>query len=188
MIKITIKNILLFILLLTVSYKDFTERRIPNKITFPTIFLGWGLGLVAGGFPGFIQSLLGTLMGGAIFFIPFVLGGMGAGDVKLLAAIGALKGWKFALLSAFYSAFAGLIMSIFVLIAKGNFAIMIYNLIHKTVSIILLVYQNEWLINWQSKFAQKSQTYERTYIPFGIAISVGAILVWLDAYYGFLPF
>ncbi len=52
----------------------------------------------------------------ALFFIPFALGAMGAGDVKLMGAIGSLMGWKFAVISTLFSAIAGLLVVIVYLI------------------------------------------------------------------------
>ena len=74
---------------------DARERRIPNKITFMGIIVGLLFNLITGGWTGLLNSFFGLLAGIAIFFIPFAVGGMGAGDVKLMGAIGALMGWRF---------------------------------------------------------------------------------------------
>ena len=60
------------------------------------------------------------LAGLAIFFLPFVMGGMGAGDVKLMGAIGALMGWRSSVLTAFYSALVGGAMVIVYLLYTGK--------------------------------------------------------------------
>lgn len=189
---ITLTNIILFLLLISASFKDFTERRIPNRITFPTILIGWILAVYSGGMAGLYQSLLGTAAGIAIFFIPFALGGMGAGDVKLLGAIGALMGWKFVLYSAIYSSIAGLTMSVFSLVKDGNFKHMINNGIYLLITLVVNVFfkykYNERIYKLQQKFEDKRQGYEKVYIPYGVAISFGALIVWLNEYFAFLPF
>ena len=86
---------------------DLATRRIPNWLTFGLMGLGVVTGFIAGGLEGLADSLQGLLLGGALLFIPFLLGGMGAGDVKLLAAIGALKGSSFVLRAFLYGALAG---------------------------------------------------------------------------------
>ena len=86
---------------------DLARRKIPNWLTFGLMGLGLVMGFIAGGLEGLADSLQGLLLGGALLFIPFLLGGMGAGDVKLLAAIGALKGSSFVLRAFLYGALAG---------------------------------------------------------------------------------
>ncbi len=77
------------------GFFDVKERKIPNKITFTGIMVGVVINLITGGWTGLLLSIGGMLAGLAIFFLPFVMGGMGAGDVKLMGAIGALMGWQF---------------------------------------------------------------------------------------------
>ncbi|MGE5587655.1 MAG: prepilin peptidase [Clostridia bacterium] len=90
---------------------DCRERRIPNRVVVAGIAAGLVLGLVTGGLHGLGESLLGLLAGGAILFVPFSLGWIGAGDVKLLASIGAILGARGAAYSILYGAIAGGVMS-----------------------------------------------------------------------------
>lgn len=90
---------------------DCRDRRIPNRLVAAGIGAGLLLGLVSGGLRGLGESVLGLLAGGAILFVPFALGWMGAGDVKLLAAIGAILGARGAAYSILYGAIAGGIIS-----------------------------------------------------------------------------
>jgi prepilin peptidase CpaA len=91
---------------------DLRTRRIPNYITFPSIALGLVLQMYYSGFRGISSSLLGTTVGVLLFFIPFALGYIGAGDVKLFGAIGAINGGVFVFYTAIYSAIAGGIIAI----------------------------------------------------------------------------
>ena len=76
------------------SVHDVRERRIPNFVTGPAILAGLILHTISGGWSGLGDSALAGLIAGGIFLIFFLAGGMGAGDVKLMAAIGALVGWQ----------------------------------------------------------------------------------------------
>ena len=81
--------------LLVCAYTDGTRGKIYNKYTFPAMGLGLLLHLVFGGVTGLGWSLLGLGVGLGIQFVPWRLGLAKAGDVKLLMAVGALKGWAF---------------------------------------------------------------------------------------------
>ncbi|MFO7970827.1 MAG: A24 family peptidase, partial [Desulfobacterales bacterium] len=61
---------------------------------------------------GFLFSLTGIGIGLFVFIIPYIMGGMGAGDAKLMAAVGAFLGPKGVLISAVLAIFAGLIYAI----------------------------------------------------------------------------
>ena len=91
---------------------DWKARRIPNWLTLyslPIIFL---LNIFYSGFYGFVNSLLGFLLGLALLFIPYIIGGMGAGDVKLLGTVGAIVGYKGIIIIFFYTAICGLILGV----------------------------------------------------------------------------
>ena len=71
---------------------DVRSRRIPNVLTFGGALAGVAFHAMNGGLTGSLQSITGWAAGVAVFFLPFALGGMGAGDVKLVAALGAWLG------------------------------------------------------------------------------------------------
>ncbi len=68
---------------------DLLTKRIPNWITFGGAGLGFAMQIYYGGFPGALHSLLGMLVALLLFLPIYVFGYMGAGDVKLLMAVGA---------------------------------------------------------------------------------------------------
>jgi prepilin peptidase CpaA len=65
---------------------------VPNWITFPMIISGWVFNTAVFGWEGLGTSLLGTAVGLALLLPAYAIGGMGAGDVKLLAGVGAWVG------------------------------------------------------------------------------------------------
>ncbi len=71
---------------------DGIKLKVPNWVTFPMIIGGWLYSGVAFGWEGVGYSLLGTAVGLGLLLPLYAIGGMGAGDVKLLAGVGAWVG------------------------------------------------------------------------------------------------
>lgn len=109
---------ILFSALLIVTGTDLTHKIIPNVVTLPGILLG--LAGAATVLPtGLVNALLGIAVGGGILWAlawasPYLFGkeGMGGGDIKLLAMIGAFLGWKPALLTIMIGSLAGSIIGV----------------------------------------------------------------------------
>jgi prepilin peptidase CpaA len=103
---------LLSVVLIVAAVIDGWKLRVPNWITFPLIIAGWTYSAVYFGWAGLAWSLLGTVVGLALLLPAYSIGGMGAGDVKLLAGIGAWA-WTSTTLYAFcISAIVGGVIAI----------------------------------------------------------------------------
>jgi prepilin peptidase CpaA len=98
---------------------DITTRRIPNVLTFGAAVAAIACQAITGGWEGTQSAMLGWLVGFAAFMPFFLLGGMGAGDVKLLAALGAWTGPAGALWLAIYASLAGGVIAVCVAMASG---------------------------------------------------------------------
>lgn len=115
-------NILLFIVLIICLITDLKNRKIYNKIIFPALLLALLFNTILYGWSGLTTSFLGFLAGLGILLIPYLMGGMGAGDVKLLAVIGAVKGAPFVLATAIFMALIGGLVGLgMLLFRKGLF-------------------------------------------------------------------
>jgi leader peptidase (prepilin peptidase)/N-methyltransferase len=102
---------------------DLQHKILPNVITLPGIVAGLLLSEVAG--PGWLASLIGVAAGGGVlwgiaeaYYRLRKEEGMGMGDVKMLAMIGAFLGWKLMLLTLVLASFSGTIVGVAVLVAK----------------------------------------------------------------------
>ncbi len=115
-----IQILLLVLILVIASITDLARHKVYNWLTFPAMGLGLGLNMFYQGFPGLWAGLAGLLVGGIIFFPAFFWGGMGAGDIKLMAVVGAFTGWVFVLNAALYAALAGGVIAIIILIIKRD--------------------------------------------------------------------
>jgi leader peptidase (prepilin peptidase)/N-methyltransferase len=111
--------------LIVLAVTDLRDRLLPNAITLPGIIVGLVCSLVAP--PGPVSALLGVVIGGVV---PFVVGeiyyrvrgvdGLGMGDVKMLAMIGAFLGAPLALLTLFAASFLGVVVGVPIIILTRN--------------------------------------------------------------------
>lgn len=97
---------------LSIIYMDVRYRRIPNKQVLTILLCGLGLNAFFGSWHGFFVSLLGMAMAFGLMFTLHALGTMGAGDVKLFAAIGAVLGSSLVLQTFLVVAVTGGILAI----------------------------------------------------------------------------
>jgi len=133
---------------------DVWSRRIPNWLTFGTLLVGIALNVALHGFSGLISALAGIVLGAAMLLPFYVVGAMGAGDVKLLAALGALLGPQQLVSVAVYGAIVGGVMSL-----------------------ILLALRGEVLAGWgASVLARRAPRLSGLTAPYGVAIASGVYL------------
>src|SRR5262245_12639420 len=83
---------LVTITLVVAAVIDGYKLKVPNWITFPMVFAGWAASFASFGWAGLGWSLVGTAVGIALLLPAYAIGGMGAGDVKLLGGVGAWVG------------------------------------------------------------------------------------------------
>ncbi|ABO50628.1 peptidase A24A, prepilin type IV [Desulforamulus reducens MI-1] len=115
-----LSDIALITVVLISLYTDLRYRKIYNAVLFPTFLLALTYWFVSGGLGGILFSIKGATLGLALLLIPFMLGGMGAGDVKLLAVIGAWQGPQFVWLCFLCTAIVGGIIAAVQLSKSGR--------------------------------------------------------------------
>jgi prepilin peptidase CpaA len=98
---------------------DLTRRRISNWIPVCAFASGLTLQIAERGWHGALSALLGTAAGAGIFLIFYLLGGMGGGDVKLMAGFGAVLGVPRLLEASLWTAGCGGIMAVLVIAASS---------------------------------------------------------------------
>ncbi len=154
-------------ILFVVSYFDIKWRRIPNFLTLPAIAVGFLSNLILNGVDGLKSSAFGFLLGGGIFLLLYILRAMGAGDVKLMAAVGALVGLKTMPSVLVLTIFAGGLLAV-IKISKN-----LYDHYIKDPKVIA---------NGDSRPKGIKKTLFHGTIPYGVAISVGTIMSLFSNY------
>ena len=110
----------LFLALSVSAITDLLYRRISNYVTFSTIGIALVCYSVGSGLPGLIFSLKGLSFGFVLLLPLYFLGGTGAGDVKLMAAVGAILGIEHTLSAFLLIMILGGIMALVMLVTKGK--------------------------------------------------------------------
>lgn len=131
---------ILLIVLAIAAIIDIRTRRIPNWLTYPTMAVGLSYHVYTAGLQGFLFGLEGLILGFALLVVFYLLGGMGAGDVKLMAGVGSVLGPKVVFVAFLFTALAGGIYAIVILMIHGklkNYLLTIKNLILMRKSVIV---------------------------------------------------
>ena len=151
---------------------DVREHRIPNWLTFGSAVAAVIFHTVVGGGHGFAGALLGWATGAALFFLPFALGGLGAGDVKLIAALGAWFAWPDALWLGLFTGIAGGVVAVVVALARGYLGRALAN-----VRLLLI----HWRVSGLRALPELTiQHPDAPKLAYGVSILAGTVVtVWL---------
>jgi len=112
---------------LVASVFDVRSRKIPNFITFPAFAFGLILHLALGGWRQLLSALAAGIICGLVFFLFYVAGGMGAGDVKLIMAVGCIAGLSHIAYILVLTALSGGVMAVILALVRGRFQETILN-------------------------------------------------------------
>ncbi|MBN2464745.1 prepilin peptidase [candidate division WOR-3 bacterium] len=164
-------DICAFILLILCAYWDIRYRRIPNWATLPGVALGLGMNGLFFQWQGMKTSGLGLLVGFGALVVLFVFNWMGGGDVKLMAAVGALKGYPFVVSALFYSLLVGVVIGVAMLIWNRKSLGTFKNLFYVVGSRVSKLVPRQEI---DHKQGQK--------IPFGLAIVIGTAVAMIVGY------
>jgi len=164
-----VRHVCLLGLAVACVYTDLAWGKIYNLATLPALVLGLILALLldaAGpGYPRLIAALAAAALAAGLLLLPYLVGGMGAGDVKLMAAVGALgPGVAFAVTAVVFSAITGFAIAIGVLIWKGR---LLQGL--KDSARALVTFK-----------AKPREGAEPVTVPYGVAIGIGTLWAWLE--------
>ena len=127
MIELNFQTVTVLGVACTAVFFDVRARRIPNLLTFGAALAAVAYAGVAAGWAGVGTAAAGWLAGAALFFPFFALGGMGAGDVKLLAALGAWLGPGDSVWVAMFAAMTGGLLGLAVALARGYLSTAVAN-------------------------------------------------------------
>lgn len=162
-------------LLIWAAWIDGKQLRVPNWLTFPMVFSGLIYGAYAGGWDGLGHSAVGMVVGLACLLPLYAVGGMGAGDVKLMAGMGAWVGASVTWNAFCVSVVVGAIMGVAMAAYRGKLG-------HHYRNFFMIAY--EWLsVKDPRKLAAIAAERKPTMLllPYGIPICIGSIAYFVYA-------
>ena len=162
----TVFQLFLIPLAALVIYYDVRYRRIPNLFVLATLISGLTLNFALGGLSGVVSSVGGFVFAFILMFMLHVFGAMGAGDVKLFAAIGSVIGAQLVLPTFVVVVLTGGLLAVVSVLRSGVFT----TTMHRVLQIFIGL-----LPGWQMpRFSVPAD--RRLTIPYGVAITIGTII------------
>ena len=155
---------------LSAAVNDYRSRLIPNFITFAAMLTGLAMHGLHNGWNGLSYSLSGLAVGGGLLSVFYLMGGMGAGDVKLLAGVGALVGAERVFAVFVLTVIAGGVMAV------GQIAInqSLKNIFSRIKSfVVAFSYKNHFRVDDQINGSAKNT------LPYGVAIAIGTLTAFI---------
>lgn len=165
----------LLTLVVTAAIYDLRFRRVPNWLTLAGVVVGVGGHAAVSGWAGCKTALAGLGLGFGAYLVLYLLQGVGAGDVKLMAAVGAIAGSRDWLLIFLFTAMSGGLLALIVITMRGR--------VRTTLRNIGFVFGE--LLHLRQPFLRRDelsvQSKMSVKLPHAISIAAGSVLFLLVA-------
>ena len=155
------------------AISDAYSRRIPNVLVVAGFFAGLGLNIWLAGWPGAQQSLLGFGLAALVYVPLFILRAMGGGDVKLMAAAGAIVGPRDWFTLFILASLAGGAIAIAMLMTRSAFGPAFANIRHIVTELA------HFRAPYKTNAAVDVANPKALTMPHGVAIAAGAVALVL---------
>lgn len=159
--------IFLVVILLMAAISDIRFWKIPNRLTFPALMAGLVYHTCTSGWKGLFFSIGGVFLGLALLMTFYLLGGMGAGDVKLMGVVGGILGPKGVFAAFLSTALIGGVYAIILLALQGETLDMVsrYGTMLKT-----------FLFTRRMAYIPPAKKENRPALRYGVAIALGTLI------------
>ncbi|MEN8261899.1 MAG: A24 family peptidase [Nitrospirota bacterium] len=165
-------NILMLLttILIIAVVNDLRFQKIPNILTFPAMVVAIAYNSWFSGLEGFLFSIEGIGLGMAVFIAFHLFGGMGAGDVKLMGAVGGFLGPKGVFIAFIFTAFTGGIYSLIILAYHGHLrgTLKRYGTMFKS-----------YILTRKIVYVSASNKESKLRLCYGVPIAMGTLLTFL---------
>src|SRR5689334_10328981 len=171
-----LQSVILLLVTAACAISDARWGKVYNVVTYPAALLGVGLSFYSSP-PAPLMSILGLTAGLVFFGLLRKISGMGAGDVKLMAAVGALNGLPFLVYSTFYILCAASVTAL-ILVAWQGRLVPVLKWVASTLASVV-----------SSKYSPPDRYHELTPMPFAPAIFIScAFSIYLETIHGYFSF
>jgi prepilin peptidase CpaA len=158
---------------LLASWIDYRARKVPNWLNAALALTGFLAQYHFNGVPGLSTGALGLLVGLGVLIVPWAMHGMGAGDVKLMAAIGVWFGPMMTLIAFCVGALIGGVVAVIMILSTGRLCSAATNL----QTILVKVSSTKTMFSdfgAARSFGDSSQL-----LPYGVPLTAGSLVILL---------
>ena len=160
---------------------DIASRKIPNRLTGPTLLAGLAWAVYVGGLAGLFDATLACVMLATPYVILFIFAGGGAGDAKLMGAIGAWVGIAGGIIALLAVAVTAIIMAIIFAIARKQFQEVLANIVGSLFGLFFVITRRCDRQNVKDIMPKPSNMQTMPYGPaifVGVCIAAAGALLW----------
>ncbi len=167
---------------LLASWIDYRARKVPNWLNAALALVGFGVQFAFHGSGGLLTGFWGLLVGLGVLIVPWAMHGMGAGDVKLMAAIGVWFGPFMTLIAFCVGAVIGGIVAIIMILSSGR----LYSAMANMQTIMVKVSSPKTAF---SEFgAARSFGNTSQLLPYGVPLTAGSLVILCGQWLGWWAF
>lgn len=163
---------------LLASWIDYSQRRVPNWLNLALIILGFAAQGYFFGSAGLLTGLFGMLVGFGLLIVPWIMHGMGAGDVKLMAAIGVWMGPLLTFYSFALGAMIGGVVAMVMIVSSGRLHMACANL-----GVIMAKCSNRKTVFSEFGSAKSFGTSSQL-LPYGVPLTAGTLVILAGQIFG----
>jgi prepilin peptidase CpaA len=171
-------EIILLATVLVAAFHDVRSRKIPNLVSVIGCIVGIAANVYLGGLPGLRSSLIGLVVAFGLYFVLYLLHAMGAGDVKLMGAVGAIAGLTAWIPILLATLILGAVAAVVLALTKGRLRSTLWNV--GFLARELAAFRAPWLTHEQLD-VKKEGTLRLPHgasIAAGVVVSLVAMHVW----------
>ncbi len=163
-----------FVVLFVAGITDTLQHKVPNKLIASGLIASLLFAIIEHGTDGIIPLFLGLGTGFIIFFSLYLLGGVGAGDAKLMTIIGAMTSWRFVLWATYFTSIAGVFVALFYIGISKSW--------RESLS-------GAFSLKRKERIAEIANNDSRRTVPYAVAICLGSAWAFFEyfSYYGVSP-
>lgn len=162
---------------------DMRERRIPNALTFPLFAVGLIWAAWQGGFSGLAEAVGACVLLAAPYIFLFVFAGGGAGDAKLMGALGAWLGLRQGVAVLLCVAAAGILLAVVKALSQRRLKFVLTSVLISVYTFVVCVAGGRKLKPATEQTDNDAGRPDGLYVPYGVAICAGvcaaAVIVWM---------
>ncbi len=174
-------NLIIFLsvaLIVAVAF-DVVVHKIPNLLTYPTMAFALIYYFIIMGLDGVFFSVKGLVLGIIIFIVPYLMGGMGAGDAKLMGAVGSILGAEGVFMTSICTAIIGGLYAVILLLAHPRY---LKEFLHRhTTTFKTLIFNGKYISIPAAEPDRQPKLY------YGTAIALGTFSYLFLNYLGVTP-